>query len=43
MITDAIAHASRYAALHPDELTPRQALELLYQLQKQAATAQEAT
>ena len=31
------------AALHPDELTPRQALELLYQLQKQAATAQEAT
>ena len=31
------------AALHPDELTPRQALELLYQLQKQAAAAQEAT
>ena len=31
------------AALHPDELTPRQALELLYQLQKQAAATQEAT
>ena len=31
------------AALHPDELTPRQALDLLYQLQKQAAAAQEAT
>ena len=31
------------AALHPDELTPRQALELMYQLQKQAAAAQEAT
>lgn len=31
------------AELHPDELTPRQALELLYQLQKQAAAAQEAT